>query len=77
MISYRKLFELMKEKGKNTSHIRNDNIIGQETLRKLKLGTVFLRNIIIRFRAQNQPNTKKEPVKHPLTVNLLKLSASG
>ena len=42
MISYRKLFELMKEKGKNTSHIRNDNIIGQETLRKLKLGTGIL-----------------------------------
>ena len=41
MISYQKLFELMKAKGK-TSNIRNDNIIGQETLRKLKLGTGIL-----------------------------------
>lgn len=42
MISYQKLFKLMKAKGKNTSNIRNDNIIGQETLRKLKLGTGIL-----------------------------------
>ncbi len=42
MISYKKLFELMKKKGKNTSHIRNDNVVGQETLRKLKLGTGIL-----------------------------------
>mgnify|MGYP004541272855 FL=1 len=42
MISYKKLFELMKKRGKNTSHIRNDNIIGQETLRKLKIGTGIL-----------------------------------
>ena len=42
MISYCKLFELMKEKGKNTSHIRNNNVVGQETLRKLKIGTGIL-----------------------------------
>jgi DNA-binding Xre family transcriptional regulator len=42
MISYKKLFELMKKQGKNTSHIRNENIIGQETLRKLKIGTGIL-----------------------------------
>lgn len=39
MIVYNKLFALMKEQGKNTAHIRKENIIGQETLRKLKLGT--------------------------------------
>lgn len=42
MISYNKLFELMKEQGKNTSHIRENKIIGQETLRKLKIGTGIL-----------------------------------
>ena len=42
MISYCKLFELMKEKGKNTSHIRNNNVVGQETSRKLKIGTGIL-----------------------------------
>ena len=42
MITYRKLFALMKEQGKNTSHIRKENIIGQETLRKLKIGTGIL-----------------------------------
>ena len=42
MITYRKLFDLMKEQGKNTSHIRKENIIGQETLRKLKIGTGIL-----------------------------------
>lgn len=42
MISYKKLFILMKEQGKNTSHIRESKIIGQETLRKLKLGTGIL-----------------------------------
>lgn len=42
MICYKKLFELMKEQGKNTSHIREHKIIGQETLRKLKLGTGIL-----------------------------------
>lgn len=39
MIYYGKLFELMKEKGKNTTEIREKKIIGQETLRKLRAGT--------------------------------------
>lgn len=42
MIYYKKLFDLMKEQGKNTSHIREQKIIGQETLRKLKVGTGVL-----------------------------------
>ena len=39
MIVYNRLFELMKAQGKNTTHIRNEKIIGQETLRKLRTGT--------------------------------------
>lgn len=39
MIFYGKLFDLMKAQGKNTAHIRAEKIIGQETLRKLKMGT--------------------------------------
>lgn len=42
MIYYGKLFELMKSQGKNTTHIRMNKIIGQETLRKLKCGTGIL-----------------------------------
>ena len=42
MIYYGKFFELMKEQGKNTTHIRSEKIIGQETLRKLKIGTGVL-----------------------------------
>ncbi len=42
MIYYGKLFELMKAQGKNTTHIRNEKILGQETLRKLKIGTGIL-----------------------------------
>ena len=42
MIIYKKLFELMKAQGKNTVHIRNEKIVGQETLRKLKVGTGIL-----------------------------------
>lgn len=42
MIYYGRLFALMKEQGKNTSRIREEKIIGQETLRKLKLGTGVL-----------------------------------
>lgn len=42
MIYYGKLFDLMKKQGKNTTHIRNEKIIGQETLRKLKIGTGIL-----------------------------------
>lgn len=39
MIYYGKLFQLMKSQGKNTTHIREGKIIGQETLRKLRIGT--------------------------------------
>lgn len=39
MICYDKLFELMKKKKKNTTHIRNEKIISQDTLGKLKKGT--------------------------------------
>lgn len=42
MISYEKLFNLMKKQGKNTTHIREEKIIGQETLRKLRMGTGIL-----------------------------------
>lgn len=42
MIYYGKLFEMMKAQGKNTTHIREGKIIGQETLRKLKVGTGVL-----------------------------------
>lgn len=39
MIYYGKLFELMKSQGKNTTHIREEKIISQDTLRKLRKGT--------------------------------------
>ena len=39
MISYEKLFRLMEKQGKKGIHIRENKIIGQETLRKLKTGT--------------------------------------
>lgn len=42
MIYYGRLFDLMKKQGKNTTHIRENKIIGQETLRKLRLGTGIL-----------------------------------
>ena len=42
MIYYGNLFALMKEQGKNTTHIREEKIIGQETLRKLRVGTGIL-----------------------------------
>lgn len=42
MIYYEKFFELMKEQGKNQTHIRENKIIGQETLRKLRIGTGIL-----------------------------------
>lgn len=42
MIYYKKLFDLMKQQGKNKTHIREKKIIGQETLRKLRSGTGIL-----------------------------------
>ncbi len=62
MITYTKLFDLMKKQGKNTSHIRKENIIGQETLRKLKIGT----GILEEYDFVVTPGNKKEgkdPVK--------------
>ena len=44
MIYYGKLFELMKQQGKNTTQIREERIVGQETLRKLRAGTGILEN---------------------------------
>ena len=39
MIYYGKLFDLMKAQGKNTTHIRVEKIISQDTLGKLRKGT--------------------------------------
>ena len=39
MISYKRLFDLMKQQGKNTTHIREEKIISQDTLGKLRKGT--------------------------------------
>lgn len=39
MISYDKLFALMKSQGKTQKNIRDEKICGQETLRKLKKGS--------------------------------------
>lgn len=54
MITYGKLFALMKEQGKNTTHIRRENIIGQETLRKLKIGTGILEEYDYKVPGTNQ-----------------------
>ena len=42
MIYYNKFFELMKKQGKTQTQIRESKIIGQETLRKLRIGTGIL-----------------------------------
>ena len=39
MIYYEKLFRLMKQQGKNTTHIREEKIVSQDTLGKLRRGT--------------------------------------
>lgn len=39
MICYQKLFDLMKQQGKNTTHIRLEKIVSQDTLGKLRKGT--------------------------------------
>lgn len=39
MIYYGKLFDLMKEQGKNTTHIRNEKVVSQDTLGKIRKGT--------------------------------------
>lgn len=54
MICYEKLFILMKQQGKNQTHIRERKIIGQETLRKLRSGTGILEEYDYKI-----PGTKK------------------
>lgn len=39
MICYEKLFNLMKQRGRNTTHIREEKIVSQDTLGKLRRGT--------------------------------------
>ena len=46
MISYVKLLKKMEEKGMNSFTIRKENIIGQETLRKLKAGTGICEKVV-------------------------------
>ena len=38
-IKYEKLFQMLKEKGWNTTRIRNEKLLGQRTLTALKNGT--------------------------------------
>ena len=54
MIYYEKLFKLIKEQGKTQTQIREQKIIGQETLRKLKKGTGILEEYEYR-----NPSTKE------------------
>lgn len=42
MIYYKKFFNLMREQGKTQTLIREQKIVGQETLRKLRNGTGIL-----------------------------------
>ena len=55
MIYYGKLFDLMKVSGKNKAHIRSEKIIGQETLRKLIVGTGILDEYDFKVRCTNPP----------------------
>ena len=73
MIYYGKLFERMKQQGKKSTHIRENKIIGQETLRKLRIGT----GIIEQYDYKN-PSTKQiEKKTYPLIPNLLNLFVYG
>ena len=65
MISYEKLFTLMKAQGKNTTHIRKENVIGQETLRKLKIGTGILEEYDYQVPGAKDENNK--PIKEKRT----------
>lgn len=69
MIYYGKLFDLMKKQGKNTTHIREGKIIGQETLRKLRLGTGILEQYDYKVPGTKQVEKKQE--KTLLTQNQL------
>ena len=59
MICYEKLFKLMKEQNKNTSNIREQKIIGQETLRKLKTGTGILEEYAYKVPGSKPPKIEK------------------
>lgn len=74
MITYRKMFALMKEQGKNTNHIRRDKIIGQETLRKLKIGTGVLEEYDYKIPGTNQKEkrTRETSVDTKAIENLCK-----
>lgn len=74
MITYEKLFTLMKAQGKNTTHIRRENIIGQETLRKLKIGTGVLEEYDYKAPGTNQKEkrTRETSVDTKAIENLCK-----
>ena len=61
MINYDKLFTKMKEQGKTKANIRENKIIGQETLRKIKVGTGVLEEYIYKYKDDNgvQQSEKK------------------
>lgn len=54
MICYEKFFDSMKAQGKTQTQIREEKIIGQETLRKLRSGTGILEEYDYKI-----PGTKK------------------
>lgn len=58
MIYYGKLFELMKQQGKNTTQIREEKIVGQETLRKLRAGTGILESYEYKIPNRKQTETR-------------------
>ena len=82
MIYYGKLFDLMKEQGKNTSHIRTEKILGQETLRKLKIGTGVLEEYDYKWKEKDKDGkivvlTEKNIERLLLILNPLNLFVHG
>lgn len=72
MIYYGKLFNLMKAQGKNTTHIREQKIIGQETLRKLRIGTGVLEEYDYKYKEKNENGesvTKSEKKVREISVD--------
>lgn len=63
MIYYMKLFELMKKQKKNTTHIREQKVIGQETLRKLKIGTGVLEEYDYKSKDEKGDTISKKKVR--------------
>lgn len=59
MIYYKRLFDLMKKKGKTTTQIRENKIIGQETLRKLRVGTGILEEYDYKIPGTKPSQTEK------------------